>query len=697
MEFEQRGYETFKEHAAEARPISQNLLTTIEFGFSPFVPFSQDFIMYHGSIGQTGFGVHVSSKPGAEGAENWKTRIAEYGDARMGAQQRPSDYIPSPDAGTDAVLADIYDAPKAGMKTEAEILSKRITRMLEQEGIAAEYDTKVREEIEGRAVGKMLLDTFGASGEWREHSVDEQIELVSGQMRNLGKGFDLYPDTQDNADVLEYNLHMIARQLGPRGHVFVRGVRAMETTTESASKYWQILMRESAQAGVDIATQWSNAVNKGVDQLKDMIYVSVGGGSRFEDYYNMIGEQKLNGHETLAYFARQMLARFAEIENGQMFLSAGMGQFGDAYIFEAPLGGKHLSAAHVGLARIEPIIEDGYLTNILVDTAIMGGEAFEALAIAGEKEGAFEKFANTSWAGNAQLLLWDYQELTRRSHAETIAMAIEGYAKIPNTLALMSGRGDILGDGLKIEMEVGLGNTVMSGYRVQAVEVIGSKEARDIIEKQINAFFRDPNVGKQFEKFYKAAMKGSEDLTTSWKGMIGSENQTVGAGSIYANADKLFTDEHHLAGIGIPFWFMLGRDPTGFKKFKDTETHSVAKFKKENTVAAGKQQGVQMQTGALKGEYLAVRDPRNYQLTKTWSGGKRSTIAEPRGRKHTRYMAQGWRADLDAEFGKAGVLYDDMSEVKDILSRPRLGGVQQNRDKRSGQYLTGFTSPIGNS
>ena len=47
-------YEDFKLYPG-TRGVAQNILSTIEFGFSPFVPFSQDFEMKHDKIGSNGF------------------------------------------------------------------------------------------------------------------------------------------------------------------------------------------------------------------------------------------------------------------------------------------------------------------------------------------------------------------------------------------------------------------------------------------------------------------------------------------------------------------------------------------------------------------------------------------------------------------------------------------------------------------
>jgi len=677
--FEERGYETFKEFPSEARPVQQNVLSTIEFGLSPFVPFTQNFAMYHGDIGGNGFGLHASSEPGDPGAEAWKTRIQDYTPGRVYGL-----------GGADAVTTDVDNAPYSSIESEATRLSRRISLMLEQEGIAPEHESSVREEVEGRGMAHMLMDTM-TTGQWKDPNVNEQVNVVQAGFKKLGgETFDLYGRTQADADVLEYNLHMIARQIGDDGPAFVQGVRAMETTTEYQKKFWQQIMRNDEQTGVDIATRWDDAVHVGVAMLMDKWDFAM---QPFEEYYDLIGPEggtwkgSKKGGEELEYFARQLLSRFAAIEAGQ---------FGEAYIFQAPVG-----EFQVGLARIEPIIRgshpNAYLDGVEISTEILGGDSFQELQEA-IGDAAFEKFTKQTYAGNAQMLLWDYRLLFSENDAGILAIAQEVYQPVVNRIALQSDRGEILGNALRTEMEVGLGNVVQGSARVQAVEVIGSREATDIVKTQVEAFFRAPGIASSFEKFYKAAQASSEALTSTWKGRVDADNRTVDAGSIYANQGGLFTNGATLAGIGIPFWFMVGRDPTGYMKFKESETHSKAKFRaftgegdvvpkdKKGVEIPEHKRGVLMSTGRHAGTYQQVRDPRDYYITQR---------GRPGSQKQRDYMGADWRAELmgerGAEMGAGGVLREDMTSVEAVLSKSRLGGVQQNRDK-AGRYLTGYSS-----
>ena len=651
--FEERSYQTFKEFPSKARPVQQNVLSTIEFGFTPYVPFSEEYIMYHDTIGETGFGVRASSP---DTTSEWAGRLNTYGLNR--------------------VIEDVDRAPAGQIESEAVELSRRITVMLEQENIAKEHESSVREEVEGRGMAHMLMETM-TTGQWRDPRVNEQINVVQRPFKKLGgETFDLYARTQGDADVLEYNLHMLARQIGDDGPAFVKGVRAMETTTEYQKKFWQQIMRNDEQTGVDIATRWDDAVHVGVAILMNNWDFAM---QPFEEYYDLIGPEGGTWHqnkkkgktgEELEYFARQLLSRFAAIEAGQ---------FGEAYIFEAPV-----SEFQVGLARIEPIIRgsypNAYLDGVEISTEILGGDSFQELQEA-IGDAAFEKFSKQTYAGNAQMLLWDYRLLFSENDAGILAIAQEVYQPVVNEIALRSGRGKMLGDSLRTEMEVGLGNVLQGSARVQAVEVIGSKEATDIVAAQVKAFFTNPSIATHFEKFYKEAMAGSEDLTGTWKGQINvGAAQTVSGGGVYADAERLFTDQENLAGIGIPFWFLIGRDPTGYKKFKapGSETKSKAEFAATNVLSAkelarGKEPGVRHEAAGWAGPagtYSATRDPRDYYITRTTtSTGRR-----------TGYMAEPWRAALGVPFGKAGVMAESETTLEEILSRSRVGRVPLRQD-----------------
>ena len=92
---------------------------------------------------------------------------------------------------------------------------------------------------------------------------------------------------------------------------------------------------------------------------------------------------------------------------------------------------------------------------------------------------------------------------------------------------------------------------------------------------------KDKSLETQMAKFYQDAMDASEDVTATWRSSVGGGAYTVAGNpkaGIWANEGGPFIDEQNLEGVGTPFYFMIGRDPTGFEKFKGTETHKPDKM-----------------------------------------------------------------------------------------------------------------------
>ena len=79
VKFESRGWETFDEFPG-MHGVRQNILTTIEFGLSPFVPMSEQYMMDYGNLPGHGFGVHASDYGAMmPDSESWGKRLMKYG------------------------------------------------------------------------------------------------------------------------------------------------------------------------------------------------------------------------------------------------------------------------------------------------------------------------------------------------------------------------------------------------------------------------------------------------------------------------------------------------------------------------------------------------------------------------------------------------------------------------------------------
>ena len=641
---EQRGYETFKEFPG-GRGVQQNVLTTIEFGLSPFLPMSEQYIMDYGDLPKRGFGVHASDFGKMTPEGGWQTALIpgmKQREASWGSRIQEYGVVPGKEGRS--VTQDMRNTPDGQIKAQAERLSEKISELLEMEGIASEFDSTVRGEVEEQAISRMLRNEF--PGTWESPSYKSQVEVPTRELLKLGgETFDMWAKNENQREVLDYNLNFLARQLGDD---FVKGVSAIETTNMTKSKYFIQKARESDEwkagtqdwATTSQAEAWDDGVIAAVHELMEMQRKSSSG---FVSIYNKIAnnpdlkDKTKDGSETVSYFAKQTLSRFAEIQAGQ---------FGEAYIFQAPIS-KYESA----YARLQPVFGKGpraeFLEDVRVQTGVIGRGAFMEMIEGGGGKDVFQQVGSQkSWASHAQLLVMDAQIREQLNLQQMLGIMEPISQQAANDLALKSGYRDMLGSSLPIEVGVSLGNVISSAGTVQAVEIIGSRAAGQMVQNQIEGFFRNPQMKGQMEKFYRDAMSASEDVTTMWRSNRGGGAYTAGGNSnagIWSNAGGPFTDERNLEGMGIPFWFLIGRDATGFEKFTTKETHTIGKMAgitPGGKVAEGKKwqqyidQGGQRPTkdirtpgvfmkgeGSLKGRHMAVRDPRSSYITKTFGAG----------------------------------------------------------------------------
>lgn len=650
---EQRNYETFKEFPG-GRGVAQNIFTTIEFGLSPFLPMSEQYIMDYGDLPKRGFGMHASDFGKMTPEGGWQTALIpgmKEKEATWGG--RIQEYGVVPGKAGRSVTQDLKNTPDSQIKAQAERLSQRISDLLEMEGITSDFDSTVRGEVEEQAISRMLRNDFpmGAGGPWESPSYKSQVEVPTRKLLKLGgETFDMWPENQNQLEILDYNLNFLARQLGDD---FVKGVSAMETTNMTKSKYFIQKARESDEwkAGTQDwsttsqAEAWNDGVIAAVHELMEMQRKSSSG---FVSIYNSIVnnpnlmDKEKDGSETVSYFAKQTLSRFAEIQAGQ---------FGEAYIFQAPI-----SKYESGYARLQPVFGSGpraeFLEDIRVQTGVIGRGAFMELIEGGGGKDVFQQVGSQkSWSSHAQLLVMDAAIREELNLQQMLGIMAPISQQAANELAIKSGYRDLLGSSLPIEVGVSLGNVISSAGTVQAVEIIGSRTAGQMVQNQIEAFFLNPQMQGQMERFYREAMSASQDVTTLWRSNRGGGNYTVKGNStagIWSNAGGPFTDERNLEGMGIPFWFLIGRDATGFEKFTSKETHSIGKM--AGIIPGGKvaeakkwqqyiDEGIDPDTGlpfgrpdkairtpgvymkgegSLKGRHMAVRDPRSSYITKTF-------------------------------------------------------------------------------
>ena len=184
--------------------------------------------------------------------------------------------------------------------------------------------------------------------------------------------------------------------------------------------------------------------------------------------------------------------------------------------------------------------------------------------------------ADNVYSGHRNMLVYHMYEQGITNPMELFQMVYGApLQSVLNDAALKSHRGLMMGSALMTDLQVGLGNTILQSTVVGAVEVIGARDATDSLQEQITAFFEDPGIKNALTHFYKKSMEASGDVTNSWRNGLQRPNLSLSQGGPYADASDTapFTSEQNLAGIGMPWSLSIGRDPSGFEKFKKRETH----------------------------------------------------------------------------------------------------------------------------
>jgi hypothetical protein len=480
-----------------------------------------------------------------------------------------------------------------GIGSQAALLSMELSKLLEREGIVGKFETTVKGEIEEQAIARIMLDTFEEK-DWKNPAVDTNIQLVTKLMgpTTWNTTFDMIARDQKSADVIDYNLHILANRIGADGPAFVKGVKTIETTNMTAKKFFQTKLHAIPKWQDDIHTNWNKAVEKSMNEIikewkiigKDLwpIYKeaqkAVAKETAEAKAAAQLGGYKFRkGPETLAYATRQMLSRFLEIQYTQ--------SLGEAYIYSAPVAKYAL-----GLARLEPVFEDGILMEV---RSADGGPHTEVIELQNAEE-LVEKYQDQIFrtVGSRYLysthraMLFD-DAITRYKISDEAALAFtmeESQATV-DQLALMQHRGEMVGSAIEIQAGMSGAGVVGGATVVTAAEVLSTKEAAETFKQQFREFFKDPKFKSDMSDFYKKAANASNSLTDLWK-----DNLNLQSKHKLPHASGIFgppfwnPSESGLEGVGIPFWYSQGRDASAFMLFKTKETPSAATFKAKGLI-----------------------------------------------------------------------------------------------------------------
>ena len=575
-----QGYEVFKEYwsdelkerAAGAKaigePDQQNVLSTMEIGLSPFVPFTERYAMETEPLPSNGWGVGAAPTEGKVDPEEWGKVLDTVKSANLKSY------------GTDRIPNDM-------MIEAAANLARTISGLLQTEKIAKEATTTVVDELQQQALALYVGKTWDEDHyktKAGESVIGKVMQVKESELARLGgETWDMYAKGEAATKTLEMSLYMLHRKA--RDKSFVEGVRALEVTTMQREKYFKAKFDE-IKGDYDNAT---DALTKAAENaIADMFKKWGVIGQNIKKVYDKIpqgAKDQATGREDLDYFAKQLTSRLYELQhNSNQF--AGKLDLGNAFVFQFPL--DTYSSAYVKV--IPKFFDDGRVKSVKTKAEVIGGDNYETFVKAaqvqdeaGAMHPVFHKASKFSYATHTQLLMWDMHGRQGISMLDLFLAQGVSNGVVMNELAIgKSRRFDTIGMGLHNNFMVTMGN-MPNSLTIEGTEVIGKKEATDFVKAQVEGLLgkAKKSMVPELKKFYEDAMRESEAITSQWTKQIKMTKLTTGADpkGPYASEEqgsKLFSGEKHLRGIGIPFWFTIGRDPTGFEKFKRKQTQEGA-------------------------------------------------------------------------------------------------------------------------
>jgi len=338
--------------------------STVEVGFSAFVPFSEKWAMNLKSsgqytVGKKSFPASFSFEPSGQSGTGtftagWKQTVKDYSKK---AKQNPN-ILP--------ILQMMEDTPDVRMRSRAAALSEELGKLLQSDSIYKMY-AGAKEELEEKIVmdwaeyaSGHVENTAGAPGmkalEERTGKVDRRWQKFEGI--GGGETLDLAAKGEAEAERLEYALNRMASHFGDD---FVKDVQGIEVTKEARNKFLQQIynatefrgsVEERLQDAGNTFKDYIMAEYKKVEREGDSMFEvaeKISGGSKPEGSGVFVkGEFKKGAinfmsmnpatlaysggstMETPSYIARQVIRRFNEI-------AVNLGKETGAYIYHLPL------------------------------------------------------------------------------------------------------------------------------------------------------------------------------------------------------------------------------------------------------------------------------------------------------------------------------------------------------------------------
>jgi len=578
---------------AEGGPFDESTFKTIEFGFSPFVPFSEVFkmILGGGKGGESDFQVYAQSVPDQQVmTDDWQAIYDAY------------------NKGGRDTLKDLDNIPTTQIQAKAEEMTKELAALLQGKSpIYSKYDTKEKAELEDMIAIEWLMDPnndMGWEGDtWKVKGVHAPDRVLGIQVQSSSKEtIDMMATTAAKQKQLEFVIHRIAANV-EGGVGFVKDAEGAEVTKMIHKKYTQKLFNEVT--GIeDINARWNKVgedLQKNMRKMFDIAFkvsdniVELSKKGRVKVFAGRPGVSKKDdaqGYDTAEYMAMQMIDRFAEIAKRT---KKNLG----VYLWQEPLvikvgsavgsgveaaadrPGVHSIRYVVGLARFQVTLkrvgkkdsEGIKMSNLAVETRTVDlSEKIEAAGFTDVAE--FLKYldaaSDVGYGTLSQFLIVDNMRSQNLGKAALIEGANALGIGLGKWASVTGQKGELLGSSFRYQVDNIARGAVGGAGSVEAVQVLTSAEVAKRLKGKFEAFFESKEMKGKFEAFYKKARTQANEVTDDWKTKVGVDNmqlsdaENVWAKDLYPEGGGGITG----AKMGLPWFFYSGQDPQGYLRFK---------------------------------------------------------------------------------------------------------------------------------
>tara|TARA_R110000824_G_scaffold166184_4_gene342915 strand:- start:1153 stop:3084 length:1932 start_codon:yes stop_codon:yes gene_type:complete len=567
------GYKAFGVASKDVNAIGQiqTKLTTIEFGFSPFIPFSKTYNMIISE--NIAMGLEKGAKNASKVSEDvkkatksWVMGPGQEGDLKQGTWLNTLNNWR--DANYD--LQTLVDRqPGSEQRARANVLSEYFSKLLESEGITSKYEGTVKGEVMEQSTTDAALNMSRAEDRnWRNDGFSTPNTVVDKLTK--GEGFsneqiDLTYIDEFQKEILDYSHHRLSANFG---NTAIKGSLGIETTDMATHKTFQhTLFEDYGMNTIKTAKQVKDSVEKDLIKMFDMMN-SVGGNlqTKYETLVAMGkadkalkkegSKAKVYNYDPHTYTAAQLLDRFRKVERS-WHQKPELEPLYENYIYQMPVGG-----AQSAYITLEPSFtgsgESLSLVGITVNVEIIDmSDAPPWL-----KQYFNEASDYSSITGlHSNFILYDMWKNNIFTDFQIEQIARKGSMDAINHLALNIGKAAELA-GTSLETETALFPLEAFGKApvVSTVEILATKDIADSLKLQVLGHFQ--GAEEEIAGWYSDAMSASSDLTKAWKNKSNSRD----VGDFWGNP---YDTAKNLSRVGTPFFMTMGRDVSAYKLFKN--------------------------------------------------------------------------------------------------------------------------------